>query len=313
MTQTNRWRSIDAAEHLAAPGADSHKYSRGVLGVRTGSSAYPGAAVLSVEAAWRTGIGMVQYTPPIDDRPREFDLPSPAGAILARRPETVFAPDDVASRARCDAWLIGSGTDPAHRSFAERKILLQILEGEAPVVVDAGALDLVAAQPPAAPTIITPHMGEFRTLWRHTELDSVALDSMSPAQSAAALAQALCVTVLLKGSRTIIASPAGDTYVYGPATPWLATAGTGDVLAGALGSLVATHSRQSRLEAGLLAKLGATAAALHDTAARVAARDSTRGDGGASDANTAARPITAIDVAHALPHAYSQIRERAFG
>lgn len=300
------WRAADAAALLQIPGQDSHKYSRGVLGLRTGSSAYPGAAVLGAEAAWRTGIGSVRYIAPRDDSSPPNGLPTPAAAILARRPETVYSKDSAQDRARCDAWLIGSGSNPDTRSLAETEALLQLLAGTAPVVVDAGALGLVsgdralAHDSPTAPVIITPHLGEFRALWRATGLTPDP-DALPGEEAAAILAQELGVTVLLKGSRTIAASPLGCTVVHGPSTPWLATAGTGDVLAGTLGALVATNARRLDQHPDLLMELGATASLLHDAAGRLAAEDPEgRGEG---------KPITALDVASAIPDAIAIIRD----
>lgn len=308
------WRAADAAALLRVPGPDSHKYSRGVLGLRTGSHAYPGAAVLGAEAAWRMGVGLVRYVAPLEEEPAAFGLPSPAAAILSARPETVFSHDSAEDRARCDAWLVGSGTDPAMRGFAEREALEQLLAGEAPVIVDAGALDLVAARP-AAPVVVTPHLGEFRALWRQSGFDDEAAERLDPSEAAAILARELGVTVLLKGSRTVAAPPDGQALIHGPATPWLATAGTGDVLAGILGALVATHAHEARADAGLLARLGATAALLHDAAARIAsggepadgepaAEPRHRGAG----RRIAGHPITALDVADALPQAFARLR-----
>ena len=294
------WQAVDAAALLLAPGREDHKYSRGVLGVRTGSASYPGAAVLGAEAAWHTGVGLVRYFSPTDDVASDSGLPSPAAAVLAVRPETVFSGDRGEDRARCDAWLIGSGTDPAARSFGEHEALLALLAGSAPVVVDAGALGLVAAQRPTAPVIVTPHQGEFSTLWASSGLDPAGAEERPPEHRASILAAHLGVTVLLKGARSLIAAPSGEVFGHGPATPWLATAGTGDVLAGILGALVATHSKRVRDDGLLLAKLGATAAMLHDDAARLASGDhKASGSGG---------PITALDVAQALPSAVAALR-----
>lgn len=295
--ESSEWNVGRAAALLEAPDTDSHKYSRGVLGLRTGSNAYPGAAVLSAEAAWRTGIGLVRYSPPLDDEPQSLGLPSPAAAVLAVRPETVFSAGDDALTSRVDAWAIGSGTDPARRSFAEQQALERLLTEQNPVVVDAGALDLVARRSTnahdSAPIIITPHRGEFARLWARAELQAPIPDSAD--EAAAALAKALGVTVLLKGSRTVVVSPGAEPITCGPATPLLATAGTGDVLAGILGALVATHADDVRNDATVLAQLGATAAMLHDLAARIASK------GGG--------PITALDVAHAVPDAIRSMTE----
>lgn len=295
------WRAADAAPLLSVPGPDSHKYSRGVLGLRTGSSAYPGAAALSAESAWRTGLGLVRFFSPVADVPPQFGLPSPAAAVFTVRPETVFTHDTAEDRARCDAWLIGSGTDPDTRSPAELDALLSLLQGDSPIVVDAGALGLLTEHRPSAPVIATPHLGEFRSLWGLAGLgDFPGVQGMQAQQAAAILARTLDVTVLLKGSRTVVASPAGQSLIVGPATPWLATAGTGDVLAGVIGALVATHAHAVLEDRKLLAQLGATAALLHDMAARIASGDANgTGDGA---------PITALDVAHAIPRAHAQLR-----
>ncbi|QIM17309.1 NAD(P)H-hydrate dehydratase [Leucobacter insecticola] len=291
-----------------------------MVAIRTGSSRYPGAAVLSVSAAWRAGAGMVRYVPPNEDQAPLFGLPAPAAAVLAAHPETVFGDAD---KRGCDAWVIGSGSDPAERSAAERSRLLEILGGEAPVVIDAGALELAGAQVKGvrAPAILTPHLGEFARLWRGCGLGAPPgqdhatqsgrshaarpsadhTDAKGQAEAAAHLAARLGATVLLKGSTTVVATPNGRCILSGPATPWLATAGTGDVLAGILGSLLAAHSFEVRADQERLAELGATAAVLHDTAARIAAGD--------PDATGAGHPITAADVAAAIPQAWMRVTQ----
>lgn len=301
------WTARDAAALLRPPGQHDDKYRRGVLGVRTGAAHFPGAAVLGVSAAWRAGAGMVRYVPPVDDSAPPFGLPTAAAAVLAARPETVFGPP---AGKPCDAWLIGSGTDASTRSAAETRELATLLAGDAPVVVDAGALDLVgggaAGASHAAPAILTPHGGEFERLWRAAELgdfpegwDPRGSDSSPRAAAASRLAKTLGVTVLLKGSLTICATPSGWLRSVGPATPWLASAGTGDVLAGIVGALVAGRADDVRNDAAFLGQLGATAALLHDYAARHAAGD--------ADATGAGRPITAGDVAAAIPAAFAAL------
>src|SRR6478609_8099555 len=138
------WSSSDVAGVLRRPTASDDKYSRGVLGIRTGSEQYPGAAVLGVEAAWRTGIGMVRYVGAARD------------LVLQRRPETVT------QDGRVQAWLIGSGTDASSRRGDDTHALRAILAGDVPVVADAGALDLVAGA--TAPLVVTPHAREHAKL-----------------------------------------------------------------------------------------------------------------------------------------------------
>ena len=348
-TSPTEWWDGRAAVWLPAPHATDDKYLRGVLGVRTGSAAYPGASVLGVSAAWRTGVGMVRYMPPHLDAEPRFGLPSPAAAVLAAHPETVFGSGEA------DAWLIGSGTDDATRSPEERESLRGLLGGTAPVVVDAGALELAvptngdladSAVSPAqvtAPRVLTPHRGEFLRLWKVAGLGarpagwpvrSRSGRSRQPRtgvlQTAATeLASRTGATVLLKGSVSVIATPGGVTIATGPATPWLATAGTGDVLAGILAALVTGHADAVRSDPELLGALAATASVLHDAAARLAAGDEPStddpdiagversADKGAERTNQrefevgpAGAPITASDVAAAIPAAMRVLRAR---
>lgn len=292
-----RWSPTDAREWLSPPDAKDHKVSRGVLGARIGSARYPGAAVLGVSAAWRTGAGMVRYAPPLADLSPAFGLPSPAFAVLAARPETLFG------EGPCTAWLIGSGTDPSDRSSAEQAALNLLQDAAAPLIVDAGALDTALERvgvPTLPPAVLTPHGGEFRRLW-----DAAHLGEFPDHSTAACrLAAHLSATILLKGSTSLIASPRGRLIAVGPATPWLATAGTGDVLAGILGSLVAGHAAEVGADRELLAPLAATAALVHDVAARIASGD----DSTQPDACTGA-PITALEVVNAIPAAIRWVRD----
>ncbi|MBP6686028.1 MAG: NAD(P)H-hydrate dehydratase [Leucobacter sp.] len=299
MGELSTLTAASAARFLTVPDRGAHKYSRGVLGLRTGSTAYPGAAVLGAEAAWRTGIGLVQFFPQLGDDEPAFGLPSPAAAVLAQRPETVVSH----APGRCDAWLIGSGTDGSSRAVAEQTALKALMEGAAPIVIDAGALDLsilrATGRCRTAPVVLTPHAGEFASIWEALGARRPPADSTAATE----LARSLDATVLLKGSVTIAAAPDGSIFRVGPATPWLATAGTGDVLAGILGALAASHAGAVREDPALLAELGATAALIHDSAARIAAGDPRRTE------YAAGRPITALDVARTIPAAVEQLRE----
>ncbi|WP_026372562.1 ADP-dependent NAD(P)H-hydrate dehydratase [Agrococcus lahaulensis] len=256
---------------LRSPGADDDKRSMGVLGVVTGSERYPGAAVLGVEAAWRTGIGMVRLWAPR----RVQDL------VLARRPETVcHALDDPAEGV--DAWLLGSGQDARERDPRLRSLLLEALGAGSPSVVDAGALDLVPGH--AGPVVVTPH---GRELERILEQLGAPVDADGRMRAAAAAA-ALDAVVVAKGSATHVVEPGGPTTRIEAATHRLATAGTGDVLAGMLGALVAANAGAAR-EPAALASIAALAVALHGEAAAAAVADG--------------RPITALDVAEHVPGA----------
>lgn len=280
---TGSWTVQDVARVLRSPTASDDKYSRGVLGVRTGSEEYPGAAVLGVEAAWRTGIGMVRYLGPA----------APTALVLHQRPETVTVDG------RVQAWLMGSGTDAATRSDSETAALRGILSGSLPVVIDAGALDLAPGS--TAPRIVTPHGREharLRAVFGLGDTDSPAQTDADRAASAAATAAALGATVVLKGYVTVVACPGGWVRTVASGTPWLATAGTGDVLAGAIGAVVAGAPAGSpgALSSDDLGPFAATGVWLHGRAAALAA----------ADLGPAGGPITARDVAAALPRAVAE-------
>ncbi|WP_127472759.1 ADP-dependent NAD(P)H-hydrate dehydratase [Microbacterium sulfonylureivorans] len=271
---TRSWTVEDTGRALRRPTAADDKYSRGVLGVRTGSDAYPGAAVLGVEAAWRAGVGMVRYVGPA----------RPTGLVLARRPETV------AADGRVQAWLMGSGTDASTRARGETEALRGILHDTDPVIVDAGALDLAADG--TAPRILTPHAREHARLRSALGLATAGPDRVVAARETA---DATGAVVLLKGAVTVVASPDGSAFEVVAGTAWLATAGTGDVLAGVIGALVAGAVAGGRVtDAASLASLAAAAAWLHGHAGRLASAE--RGGG----------PITALDVADELPRAVAE-------
>lgn len=256
MTVGIAWTPADVAALLREPTDDDDKYSRGVVGLRTGSALYPGAAVLGVEAAHRAGAGMVRYVGPARD------------GVLARRPETVTVDG------RVNAWVIGSGTDAAERDDTETAALTQILHGGVPVVVDAGALDLVTA--PAGPLVLTPHAREHAALRARWGLPERA-DRVEAARESAAHLGAI---VLLKGAVTIVAAPDGTVRTVTTGVPWLSTAGTGDVLGGVLGALLAGG--------GDPFACAASAAWLHGRA------------GAAASAAHSGGPLVALEVAEAV-------------
>ena len=235
MSAFRDWTPDDAARLIAVPGPGDDKYSRGVLGVVTGSDQYPGAAVLGVEAALRTGVGMVRYLGP----------PHATTLVLQRRPEAV------ASDGRVQAWLLGSGMDHAALDTGP---LHRALDQGLPTVLDGGALELFERA--TGPVVITPHAGELARLL------GVARETIDE-QAAITASQQLGVAVLLKGHRSYAVGGAAR-LVASSAPSWLATAGAGDALAGILGALVATHSVESL---DTLAELAATASVIHGLAA----------------------------------------------
>ncbi|KJY18470.1 MULTISPECIES: bifunctional ADP-dependent NAD(P)H-hydrate dehydratase/NAD(P)H-hydrate epimerase [Streptomyces] len=227
----------DVAGLLPEPTASSDKYRRGVVGIVAGSAQYPGAAVLAVAGALRGGAGAVRYVGPAAD------------AVLARYPETLIGPG------RVQAWVIGPGLGEGRAGE-----VADLLAGDAAVLVDADGLrglDPAVLRARTAPTLLTPHAGEAAALL------GVSRESVEAGRLAAVrrLAERYGATVLLKGSTTLVASAGGRPVRVNPTgTPWLATAGSGDVLSGLAGSLLA---------AGLSgADAGSVAAYLHGLAAR---------------------------------------------
>lgn len=261
--------AADAARCIAVPTPDDDKYSRGVVGFVTGSTRYPGAAVLGVEAALHTGVGMARYV--------GADVPSTL--VLQRRPETVLGVGKV------QAWVLGSGQD----SELEQEFSLKRAEAVAdslPTVLDAGALGLALG--PHGPVVLTPHLRELGALLglEHGEVDQ---DPIAAARRAARDCNAV---VLLKGHVTRVVAPAGDVLRVENAPSWLATAGSGDALAGILGALLATHAAEVAADADLLPKLAATAAYIHGAAATTA---------------SAGGPFTVLALCAAIPGVVAQL------
>jgi hydroxyethylthiazole kinase-like uncharacterized protein yjeF len=243
--------AADVAALVPRPAPDGHKYSRGVVGLRVGSATYPGAALLAVAGA-NTGLaGMVRY------------VGTASEWVKRRHPEVV-------GDGQAQAWVVGSGSaDGANSALAFARA------SGVPLVIDADSLRPLNG-PLGVPAILTPHAGELATLIREDRGDIEA----RPLHYARLAARRFDAVVLLKGRRTTIASPDPDTpvRVNTTGTSWLATAGSGDVLGGLIGSLLA---------AGLAPIDAASAGAwLHGAAATLAS------DGG---------PVTASGVAAAIP------------
>ncbi|RPF27554.1 NAD(P)H-hydrate epimerase [Georgenia muralis] len=278
------------------PGPGDHKYTRGVLGLVAGSQTYPGAAVLAAAGALRTGLGMVRYLGP----------EVPTALVHQRFPEVVAVPG------RVQAWVLGPGVgpEPSVRSEEVGEALAAALAAHRPVVLDAGALALLGETFTDLPAtvVLTPHAGELAALLtaRGEETSREDVED-APARHARLAAEITGATVLLKGATTVVAAPDGPLYAQAEATGWLATAGAGDVLAGMVGALLAgygdllsgeLHGALPSDGAGLPARLAAAAALVHGRAARTAA-----GLTGEATAGGAGAPVTAMDVAAAVPAA----------
>lgn len=270
--------TVDIARWWPRPGPNSDKYRRGVAGLSTGSGRFPGAAILSTAGALAGPAGLVRYAGPT------------GSAVVAAHPSVVVS-SGVAEAGRAQAWLCGCGlgTDEGARTQLDA-----VLAHPGPVVLDADALTLLAAdgveqtlRRRPGPTVLTPHDGEFvRLVSGRGGVSGDDGDRPDPlgndrVAAATALAERIGAVVLLKGDRTIVAVPGQPAWVNPTGTSALATAGTGDVLAGLLVSLLA---------AGVEADRAAICAAyLHGLAGRRAAR------------GVAGAPVTAADVAACLP------------
>ena len=275
---TKKWTARDAKRCIIVPSDLDHKYSRGVLGVITGSAQYPGAAVLSTSAAAATGLGMIRF----------HSSSGLAHLVLHSTPSAVVQPGKVS------AWLLGSGISAKKYSdvstWLRHRWFKLATSQTVPTVLDAGALSLAGAL--EQPTLITPHSGELSTLLtaRGVPVSAEAIEG-DPKKWVQGAAKTLGVTVLLKGSTTYVAND--DILIeLPPATSWLATAGTGDVLAGIIGALISTNSIEILNDYNCLAEVAATGAFIHARAALNASR------GG---------PISAESVVQEISGAISQI------
>jgi hydroxyethylthiazole kinase-like uncharacterized protein yjeF len=288
-----RLTDTDVAEAWPVPGPQDHKYTRGVVGVVAGTSTYPGAAVLTSSAAVLAGAGMVRYGGP--------DAVGPQ--VLAARPEVVTA------GGRVQAWALGSGVpagpdvEEARSDDGQRERIRTSLaaasgrlgadapQGTVPAVVDAGALDLVGDECPAW-VVLTPHAGELATLlWgRGEQVDRAAVEA-EPARWARRAHELTGATVLLKGAATVVVGP-GGVLAQADAPSWLATAGSGDVLAGLLAAMLAARSEEVVAHPERAAEVAAAAALVHG---RAGARANAGG------------PVAALDVATALPHVVAEL------
>ncbi|MEU0166321.1 NAD(P)H-hydrate dehydratase [Streptomyces iakyrus] len=256
----------DVARLLPVPRAESDKYRRGVVGIAAGSARYPGAAVLAVSGALRGGAGAVRYVGPAGD------------AVIARFPETLVSDQGPKQAGRVQAWVVGPGAGDDAATVAE------VLAADVPVLIDADGLRLADAEVVRgrrAPTLMTPHAGEAAALLgvERGEVEGGRLAAVRE------LARRYGATVLLKGSTTLVADSGGGAVRVNPTgTGWLATAGSGDVLSGLGGSLLA---------AGLSAvDAGSAGAYLHGLAGRLAAEGA---------------PVGAHDVADAVPVAWRNV------
>ena len=254
-----KWTARDVKKSIVVPTDLDNKYSRGVLGIITGSAQYPGAAVLSTAAASATGVGMIRF----------HSSSGLAHLVLHTCPEVVVQPGKVS------AWLLGSGiSDQKYKmitTWLRHRWFVLAKRQTMPTVLDAGAMYLAGKL--SQPALITPHAGELAKLLksRGTNVSAEAIEG-DPRKWVQIASDTLKVTVLLKGAITFVAD--SEQLIELPkATPWLATAGTGDVLAGIVAALVATYEIEILNDASALARIAASASFIHNQAALSASGD----------------------------------------
>ena len=261
------------ARYLLKPEADSHKYSRGVVRIIAGSQRFPGAGLLCVAGASHSGVGMIRLNAP----ERVENL------VLAAHPQIV--PDGPALTGTCDALVLGPGLDAQK---ADWEAAAQLLENT-PAVIDASALEPVCALVKEgklrlrAHHILTPHDGELArclNLFAGTNTGEIAGKLADKAdkplgkfafeisfalqrriQGAQQLAALTGACVLAKGNRTVVVDAKAQVHTLPAATPWLATAGSGDVLAGLMGGLLALNVRAGAGHVGTTVASGSATSA----------------------------------------------------
>ncbi len=279
-------------DSIRLPQLSDGKYSRGVVGLVTGSARYPGAAVLSSTAAARTNTGMVRYLGP----QRTQDM------VLSSLPEAVIG------KGRVQSWVVGSGVptgdDEAADADIQRETIAALLKHYAlpqevdsedgddakhanaldmpPIVVDAGALDLLPDKVPPQ-VVVTPHVGELARMLTRLDENEVVVDKVraQPLACARKLHELTGATVLLKGAVTMVVGADGESnervILSGRAPAWMSTAGSGDVLAGMLGALLAQQDDMLAEDPALVPEVVAAGAYMHGLAGAIASQSEQRG------------------------------------
>ena len=285
------------AKNLPPRPARAHKGTFGRLLIVAGSLEYAGAALLSGLGAIRAGVGVACLATPEAVGTRLMGLvPELTSMLLAEEAPGLTAPGGwrrLAAEARAyDALVVGPGL--GRQPATLRRARSFIGELRRPAVIDADGLIALAEvqrwwQSISAPLVLTPHPGEFGQLARMPDGQSLADDDDQRAEAAREAAARWGQVVVLKGAHTIVASPTGDLLHSDVATPALATAGSGDVLAGVIGAFLAAG-----LEPFIAAGCGV---AVHCAAGMLA--EDRIGHAG----------VVARDIATLLPTAIQQLRE----
>lgn len=281
---------VDVAAWLPEPIDAAYKYSRGVVGLAVGSAEYRGAALMATHAARHANVGMVRLLDRQD---------GVAPLVVAQYPDVVVDGTAPAAQLRATAWACGSGFTG---SVDDEAVVMAVLDVPVPVVLDAGALTIVAESPAVRErivdralaghvTVLTPHQGEFERLQ-----PGLLASSPGRADAARQAASALHCIVVLKGAGTIIAAPSGPVFVDTEGTADLGVAGSGDVLTGILGAVLAGAQADRRIASNdAAAEAVAAGVWLHGRAGQLAGLEA---------------PVTAPDIAS---HVAAAVRSARFG
>jgi len=266
----------DVLDHFQGPEPDDYKYTRGVVGVAAGSARYPGAAVLTIGGARYAGVGMTAIVNRRD---------GVAADAVRAYPDVVTLEDDPRKLQRVRAWVCGPGFIG---DSSDAELIRAILECPVPVVLDAGALTTLAYDPTLQElirerhdrgeiTVLTPHAGEFRSLFGRGDGEEHRFGAI----------------VVRKGPGTVTHTSLGSGFVDVAGTEDLACAGSGDVLAGLIGGVLARRGldRPTTYQAG---EMVAAAVWLHGLVGRLAASDD--------------RPVLATDLVRVLPDSIAELR-----
>lgn len=229
------FRNAPGLWSLPSPVWSDHKYARGHA-VVVGGSAMTGAARLAGRAARRAGSGLLTFAVPASAR-QIYAVDAPGAFVHVG--DTLADLDEVLADSRRNGVLIGPGCGVGAETAVR---VLRILNSGLPVVLDADALTSFQDDPMqlfdairrrGAPVVMTPHRGEFRRIFKSFS------EKAGKLALARAAAEASGAFVVLKGADTVVAGPSGRAAIADNSPPWLATGGSGDVLAGfILGLLV---------------------------------------------------------------------------
>jgi hydroxyethylthiazole kinase-like uncharacterized protein yjeF len=278
---------LDVAAWVGEPADDTYKYRRGVAGVSAGSRAYPGAALLATGAARSSNVGMARYLDRADGN---------AAVVVGHYPDVVVDGAPPSEQVRVSTWACGSGFTGDH---LDEVTVLAVLQAEVPVVLDAGALVVVAESGDVRArisdrwrsglvTVLTPHDGEFERM-------RPGLLGRARGRSEAALTAAaeLDAVIVLKGPGTVIAMPEAVPFIDTEGTADLSTAGSGDVLTGIIAGVLAGAWAHGHRDTAAFHEATAAAVWLHGRAGRIAGVDG---------------PVTATAIADAIPAAIGSAR-----